>query len=94
ILVPIRFKYSGLAALAGVRWLHAGQSKGDLNPTRAKHGHHLTKPNRAALVLALPPTPPHREILTAIAFGVVLFTLVVQGLTLPLVIRRLGLGHP
>ncbi|MBA3335990.1 MAG: hypothetical protein H0T49_00325 [Chloroflexia bacterium] len=54
----------------------------------------MTKPNRAALVLALPPTTPHREILTALAFGVVLFTLVVQGLTLPLVIRRLGLGHP
>jgi CPA1 family monovalent cation:H+ antiporter len=48
----------------------------------------------AALALALPPATPHRETLTAMAFGVVLFTLVVQGLTLPLVIRRLGLGRP
>jgi CPA1 family monovalent cation:H+ antiporter len=47
----------------------------------------------AALALALPPTTPHREVLTAMAFGVVLFSLVVQGLTLPLVIRRLGLGR-
>ncbi len=48
----------------------------------------------AALALALPPGTPHRETLTAMAFGVVLFTLVVQGLTLPLLIRRLGLGRP
>ncbi len=47
----------------------------------------------AALALALPPDTPHREVVTAMAFGVVLFTLVVQGLTLPLVIRRLGLGQ-
>ncbi|MDQ3444114.1 MAG: sodium:proton antiporter [Chloroflexota bacterium] len=47
----------------------------------------------AALALALPPDTPHREIVTAMAFGVVLFTLVVQGLTLPIVIRRLGLGQ-
>lgn len=47
----------------------------------------------AALALALPPDTPHREVVTAMAFGVVLFTLVVQGLTLPIVIRRLGLGQ-
>ncbi len=47
----------------------------------------------AALALALPPATPHRGALTAMAFGVVLFTLVVQGLTLPAVIRRLGLGR-
>lgn len=48
----------------------------------------------AALALALPPATPHREVVIAMAFGVVLFTLVVQGLTLPFVIRRLGLGQP
>lgn len=47
----------------------------------------------AALALALPPETPHREVVTAMAFGVVLFTLVVQGLTLPIVIKRLGLGR-
>jgi CPA1 family monovalent cation:H+ antiporter len=48
----------------------------------------------ASLALALPTTVPHRELLIAMAFGVVLFTLVVQGLTLPLLIRRLGPTHP
>ena len=47
----------------------------------------------AALALALPPATPHREVVIAMALGVVLFTLVVQGLTLPLVIRRLRLGR-
>jgi CPA1 family monovalent cation:H+ antiporter len=45
----------------------------------------------AALALALPATLPARDLLVAMAFGVVLFTLVVQGATLPLVVRRLGL---
>jgi CPA1 family monovalent cation:H+ antiporter len=47
----------------------------------------------AALALALPADTPHRDDLIAMAFGVVLFTLVVQGLTLPVLIRRLGLGQ-
>ncbi len=46
-----------------------------------------------ALVLALPPATPHREVLVAMTFGVVLFTLVVQGLTLPILIRRLEPKH-
>lgn len=41
-----------------------------------------------ALVLALPPNTPGRDLLTGMAFGVVLFTLVVQGLSLPWLIRR------
>src|SRR5215212_1970407 len=36
-----------------------------------------------ALALALPAETPSRELLVAMAFGVTLFTLVVQGLTLP-----------
>jgi CPA1 family monovalent cation:H+ antiporter len=45
------------------------------------------------LALALPPEVPERSLLIAMAFGVVLFTLMVQGLTLPLVVRRMGLAQ-
>lgn len=45
------------------------------------------------LVLGLPEGIPQRDLLTSMAFGVVLFSLVVQGLTLPLVVRRLGLAR-
>jgi CPA1 family monovalent cation:H+ antiporter len=44
-----------------------------------------------ALALALPAETPSRGLLIAMAFGVVLFTMAVQGLSLPLVIRLLGL---
>lgn len=44
-----------------------------------------------ALALALPAATPERDLLIAMAFGIVLFTLVVQGLTLPLLVRRVGL---
>jgi CPA1 family monovalent cation:H+ antiporter len=47
-----------------------------------------------ALALALPLSTPSRELLIHMAFGVVLFTLIAQGLTLPLVIRHLGFQHP
>ncbi len=46
-----------------------------------------------ALALALPAVTPERDRLIAMAFGVVLFTLVVQGLSLPLLIRRVGLAR-
>ncbi|MGE3269343.1 MAG: cation:proton antiporter [Chloroflexota bacterium] len=46
-----------------------------------------------ALALALPAQTPSRDLLIAMSFGVVLFTLVVQGLTLPLVIRRAGVSQ-
>jgi monovalent cation:H+ antiporter, CPA1 family len=43
-----------------------------------------------ALALALPPSfALHDEILIA-AFGVVVFSVVAQGLTMPLLLRRLG----
>ena len=45
-----------------------------------------------ALALALPRDVPARDVLLAMAYGVVLFTLLVQALTLPWVIRRVGLG--
>ena len=44
------------------------------------------------LALALPPSIPDRQLLIAMAFGVVLFTLVVQGVTLRYVIRWAGLS--
>lgn len=44
-----------------------------------------------ALALALPAGVPHRQQVIAMSFGVVLFTLFVQGLTLPALLRQLGL---
>jgi CPA1 family monovalent cation:H+ antiporter len=35
---------------------------------------------------------PHRDLIVFVTFAVILFTLVLQGLTLPLVIRWLGMG--
>lgn len=45
-----------------------------------------------ALALALPIQTPFRDLLVAMAFGVVLFTLVAQGASLSWVVRRLGLA--
>ncbi|MBV9325815.1 MAG: sodium:proton antiporter [Chloroflexi bacterium] len=45
------------------------------------------------LALALPPSIADRQLLVEMAFGVVLFTLVVQGMTLSYVIRRAGLAE-
>jgi len=48
-----------------------------------------------ALTLGLPATLPQRETLQAMTFGVVLFTLLVQGTTIQFLLRRLGLtGRP
>src|SRR5207248_6056167 len=44
------------------------------------------------LALALPPGFPDRQLLVAMAFGVVLFSLLAQGVTLSLVVRRAGLA--
>lgn len=46
------------------------------------------------LALALPPDFPRRQLLITMAFGVVLFTLLVQGVSLSLVVRRAGLARP
>jgi len=45
------------------------------------------------LALALPPEAPERDLLVAMSFSVVLFTLLVQGMSLPLLLRKLGLVH-
>jgi len=46
------------------------------------------------LALALPTDLPARQLLIAMAFGVVLFSLLIQGVTLSLVVRSVGLaGH-
>ncbi len=44
-----------------------------------------------ALALALPADTPQRDLLVAMAFGVALFTLLVQGLSLSWLVQRLGL---
>ncbi len=43
-----------------------------------------------AAAFAVPPTMPHRDLLLFLAFSVVLGTLLLQGLTFPLVARRMG----
>ena len=45
------------------------------------------------LALAIPDLTPQRDLLIAMSFGVVLFSLIGQGLTLPMLIRRLNLAH-
>lgn len=47
-----------------------------------------------ALALALPLSLPSRDLLIAATYGVVLFTLLVQGLTLRFLLRRLGFTPP
>ena len=43
-----------------------------------------------ALALSLPPTLPLRDEIVVVTFGVVAFSVVAQGLTMPLLFRRLG----
>jgi len=43
-----------------------------------------------ALALSLPPSLPRRDEIVVATFGVVAFSIVVQGLTMPLLLRRLG----
>jgi len=43
-----------------------------------------------ALALSMPPTLPLRHEIVVVTFGVVAFSIVVQGLTMPLLLRRLG----
>jgi len=43
-----------------------------------------------ALALSLPPDLPNRELLQGITFGIVLFSLLVQGTTVNAVVRRSG----
>ncbi len=45
-----------------------------------------------ALVLSLPVNMADRDLLRVMTFGVVLFSLLVQGTTMPFLLRRLGLG--
>lgn len=47
-----------------------------------------------ALALSLPAALPERELLRVMTFGVVLFTLLAQGTTMQLLLRRLGIGQP
>ena len=47
-----------------------------------------------AMALSLPVDFPQRELLQAITFGIVLFTLLVQGTTVEWLIERVGVGRP
>jgi len=47
-----------------------------------------------ALALAVPSSVPERNAIIATAFVVVAFSILVQGLTMPWLIRRLGLASP
>jgi len=47
-----------------------------------------------AAAFVLPPSTPHREVLILLAMVVTAGTLLIQGSTLPLLIRRLGLSGP
>ena len=46
-----------------------------------------------ALVYGLPPTIAHRGAIITVVFGVVAFSVLVQGLTIPWLLRRLGVLH-
>jgi len=43
-----------------------------------------------ALVFGLPPGVPQREVIVTVVFGVVAFSVLVQGITMPWLLRRLG----
>jgi len=47
-----------------------------------------------ALALSLPKTMPERPLILAMVFGVVLFSLIVQGLSIPALLKKLGLYRP
>jgi CPA1 family monovalent cation:H+ antiporter len=47
-----------------------------------------------ALALSLPADVPQRDLLQGLTFGVVLFTLVVQGTTAPRILRLAGVARP
>jgi CPA1 family monovalent cation:H+ antiporter len=45
-----------------------------------------------ALALSLPADLPNRDLLQGMTFGIVLFTLLVQGTTIPFLVRRSGVS--
>lgn len=47
-------------------------------------------PLALALVFGLPADIPRREFVVTVVFGVVAFSVLVQGLTMPRLLRRLG----
>jgi len=47
-----------------------------------------------ALALSLPTRMPERPLILAMVFGVVLFSLLVQGLSIPMLLKKLGLYRP
>jgi CPA1 family monovalent cation:H+ antiporter len=91
---------SRAAVVYGLSWLYSwGRDRGRI-PMRWRHvlfWGGLRGAIRLALTLSLPVTLPDRDMLKAMAFGVILFTLMGQGTTIQFLLRRLGLiqrpGH-
>jgi monovalent cation:H+ antiporter, CPA1 family len=81
-IYPLSLLANALKAAIPLRWQHIlfwGGLRGALS---------------MALALALPARFPYRDTLVAATFGVVLFTLLVQGMTIGPLLRRLGLTEP
>jgi CPA1 family monovalent cation:H+ antiporter len=81
-IYPLSFVANRLKAQIPLRWQHIlfwGGLRGALS---------------MALALGLPARFPYRDTLVAATFGVVLFTLLVQGTTIGPLLRRLGLTEP
>ncbi|HEY74732.1 MAG TPA: Na+/H+ antiporter [Thermoflexia bacterium] len=85
---------SRVVVVYGLSWLaHAGRSRPHI-PLRWRHvlfWGGLRGAISLALALSLPAVLPERETLQAMAFGVMLFTLLGQGTTIHFLLRKLGL---
>ncbi len=102
----VEYVYAGLLAIPvvlGARWLSVGASLGIVRffhqPVRGAMSvltwGGLRGGLAVALALSIPPGRPHDRLL-AITYIVVIFSIVVQGLTMSTLLHRLGLGraHP
>lgn len=81
-------------AVYGLTWLTSRKRKND--PIRPSWRHvlfwgGLRGAISLALAISLPATLPHRQTLLAMAFGVLLFTLMFQGTTIQFLLKKLGL---
>jgi CPA1 family monovalent cation:H+ antiporter len=85
---------SRAAVVYGLSWLSSLGSDRTRVPLRWRHvlfWGGLRGAISLALALSLPATLPDRDMLESMAFGVMLFTLMGQGTTIQLLLRRLGL---
>ena len=81
----------------GLSWLAHVVERRPTIPLRWRHilfWGGLRGPISLALALSLPIAMPQRDSLQAMVFGVILFTLLVQGTTIQFLLKRLGLSQP